>query len=218
VSTQRYHFLTIVGRAARDVETACEAVLARRVDDHLHGVGGTDYGPADHARLERICLSLLDAADELPVLHHATCLDGWAMGNRALTLLPWPDGRSRAALGLNYGLAIYPSRQAPALLAATARAHRRAARRGDVALYESNIALAIAAARMFKVNYLVAVVANCLGPSRLDADVQISAKAPLPGVSRGHPRRPRDVIPSRASANRATSPVARTSSSDRARS
>jgi hypothetical protein len=200
MSTQRFHFLTIIGRAAAEVEAACDSLLALRVPDHPRGVGGTDYGPAALARVEGFCKSLLHAADALPVLHHATHIDGWATGNWGLTRLPWPDRRVRAALGLNYGVACYPSRQAPALRAAAARARRRAARRARTfdSWYEDAVTLAIDTGVHFRFDYLVVAVAECLGGSREDYEIEASLKVPLPGVPRG-----RGKTPSRAKQVRA---------------
>lgn len=192
MSTQRFHFLTIVGRAASDVEAVGESLLAARVEDHPGGVGGTDYRRAAHARIERVCASLLAAADALPVLHHATQIDGWATGNHALARLPWPDGRVRAVMGLNYGFAFYPRSAAAAVYAGATRARRAAARRGRRldSWYEDAVATAVASGQVFGVHFLVVAVAECLGGSRLDAEVYASTTAIIPGVPRRrHARR-----------------------------
>lgn len=190
MSTERFHFLTILGQAAGEVEAACEAVLACRVEDHPWLPGGGNYGPVAHRRLERLCQSLLASADSLPVLHHATHVYGWALGNHALARLPWPDGRVRAVLGLNLGVAFYPSRQADGLLAEAAKARRSAARAGRRldSWYEDGVSTAIAAGQIYPIEYMVAVVAECVGASLLDDDVHRSAHASIPGIPRDHVR------------------------------
>lgn len=187
MSTQRYHFLTLIGRSAVDLEAACESILAYRGDkqDPFGGVFN-DYSPAVQARIDALCRCLIDAADTLPVVHHATQVDGWAKSNYALSRFPWPDGRNRAIGTMFDGVAFYPMRQATALLAQAAKARRRAVRRGRrfESSYEDAIATAIEAGISYKFDYAVAVVTECLGPSREDSQIAASQATTIPGVSR----------------------------------
>lgn len=182
MSTQRYHFLTVVGRAGRDVEETADALLATRVEDRPRGYKYTDFTKAAHVRIERLCLSLLDVADDLPVLHHATYVDGWAMGSYALRDLPSADGRERYINLMNVGLAWMPGSHAEVVLAWCARQRRRSARhdRRWWGQYADALATAFHAGAAFDVPYTVVVIAECLGCSRLDADVFETAKKPLP--------------------------------------
>ena len=193
MSTQRYHFLTILGRSARELEAACESILARRPAGAAPSAAGRlfrDYTPAIQARIDGLCQSLIDAADALPVVHHATHVDGWAMGNLGLLGLPWPDGRNRAIGTVGTGVAIYPASQAEALLAEAAKRRRAARRKGAFgAWYENGVATAIEAGQAFGSDYLAAVVTECLGGSREDAEIAASRAALIPGLPppRGNP-------------------------------
>jgi hypothetical protein len=232
MSTQRYHFLTIVGRSARELEAACEAILARRPAGAARGNGMwlfNDYTPAVQVRIDGLCQSLIDAADALPVVHHATHVDGWAAGNHGLMSLPWPDGRSRAIGTMGLGVAIYPAPQADAFLKQAAKARRRGARKasGFWAWYPNAVATALEAGRTFKLDYTVAVVTECLGGSREDYEIEASQATLIAGIKPGrgnpaltrqyeHRTRQRNVL--RRKLQNCVDPKFRTSSSGRARS
>jgi hypothetical protein len=237
VSTERYHFLTIVGRSAWELEAACEAILARRPADARSAATGDvfkDYTPAVQARIDRLCRSLVDSADALPVVHHATHVDGWAMGHYGLLTLDWPDGHRHAVATMGLGVAIYSARHADWFLAQAAKARRRASRPvGFWGWYPTAVTTAFEAGRFFKkgryfkLDYVVAVVAECLGGSREDYEIAASKSTLIPGIrpGRGDPTltreyadltRRRKVLTRKLM--RCVDPAFRTSSSGRARS
>jgi hypothetical protein len=186
MSTQRYHFLTIVGRAGDDVVQTCEAILNRRKPDNANGFGGSDYSRAVDTRIERLCKSILAVADWLPVLHYATMVDGYGMGTHVLGNFPRMDGRQHAVHWLNYGIAFYPKSQAAGLLKDIAKARRRSTpgHQAYNTQYGHAIRIALEAGLFWKQPFVVVVITECLGASRLDADVQPSGEAGIPGVSR----------------------------------
>jgi hypothetical protein len=199
MSTQRYHFLTIVGRSARELEATCEAILARQPAEASRPPAAAatrdvfnDHTPAVQARIERLCRSLIDAADALPVVHHATHVDGWTMGNYGLVTLDWPDGRRRAVATMGQGVAIYPRRQDEWFLTQAAKVRRRASRPvGLWGWYPTALTTALQAGRFFKngryfkLNYVVAVVTECLGATREDYEIVASKSTLIPGIKPG---------------------------------
>jgi hypothetical protein len=178
------------------LEAACESILARRPAAEVSSARGRvfdDYTPGVQARIDSLCRSLIEAADALPVVHHATHVDGWSMAHDGLMALDWPDGRARAIATMGLGVAIYPASQADAFLAQAAKARRR---RGAARLrarfwawYPNAVATAFTAGQFFNVDYVVAVVTECLGGSREDYEIAASQSTLVPGIKpqRGDP-------------------------------
>lgn len=187
MSTQRFHFMTILGRAGKDVEAAVDDLVKQRVPNNPR-FGHEDFGKPARQRILQLCRALTDAADAWPVLHHATFIDGWATGSLGVMQFALPGGRNRWAIGLNDAIAYYPSKHAAFFLAEAAKAKRRAVRRRRPwwdAKYADALTTAIHAGQAFlRTPFTVAVVARCIDSSRADAHVKIATKMTIPGVMR----------------------------------
>ena len=181
MSTDLVHFLTVIGDAASGVEEACEELLGRRVEVEPHCYGSEDWSGRDHLDLADLCVTLLAAARSLPVLHHSQFLDGWSTGGLALGLPEWPDGRRRVICGDGYDLTYYSS-SCRETFASQLRSRRRTKiyrTSSETRQYWDHLKEAFDTPRWLDRPFLVAVIHQCLGPTRHDEDIEAMLSAPL---------------------------------------
>src|SRR5262245_59876303 len=125
MSTSLVHVLTVIGKAASEVEAACEDLLGRRVQHHANSYGTDDWSPVDHEAIAGFCTSLLKHVSKLPILYYAQYLDTWSVADSRFRLLEWSDGRKRQIYGASFGVVFYPSEFSENLLAQVKKYRRR---------------------------------------------------------------------------------------------
>lgn len=204
MSTSIVHVLTFIGRSAKSVEAACEELLSRRsttnrsnrrtttqgnycvdllgkVDRQPNVYGSDDWSAVDHKDIADFCVTLINAARDLPVLYYAQYLDGWSVGNSMLWLLEWPDGRRCQICGSEYGLSFYPSEHGPDLLAQIKKKRRMKFYRtqSEDRWYLNQVQEAIDYALGLQADFLVVSISQCLGPSRLDEEVKAALETQI---------------------------------------
>ena len=181
MSTSLVHFLTIVGEASQDVETACNELLGRRVERSPKSFGSDDWSGRDHKDIEEFCLHLLDTALNLPVLYYAQYLDAWTVADWRFSLLEWSDGRRLQICGAGYGIAYYPSGQCDSLLAQIKKKQRTKLYRTQTEdrWYVDHLKDAIETALWLEAPYLVVSISQCLGPSREDDEIKAALNLPI---------------------------------------
>lgn len=59
MATSLVHVLTIIGRAAQDVESVCENLLAKRNPREHNGHGSDNWSTDDHVEIEYFCPNLI---------------------------------------------------------------------------------------------------------------------------------------------------------------
>jgi hypothetical protein len=181
MSTSLVHFLSIVGEASQDVETACNELLGRRVARSPKSFGSDDWSRRDHKDIEKFCLHLLDTALNLPVLHYAQYLDAWTVADSRFSLLEWPDDRRRQICGAGYGIAFYPGGHCESVLAQIKKKRRTKLYRTwtEDRWYLDHLKDAIEAALWLEAPYLVVSISQCLGPSREDGEIKAGLDLPI---------------------------------------
>jgi hypothetical protein len=181
MSTSLVHVLTIVGKAAQDVEAACNELLGRRIERSSNSFGTDDWSDRDHKDIVKFCTQLLDAVRDLPVLYYAQYLDAWSVADSRFFLLEWPDGRRRQICGANYGMVFYPSRQRDALLAQIKKKRRTKLYRTQTEdrRYLDHLKDAIEDALWLEAPFLVVSISQCLGPSRQDDEIKAALDLPI---------------------------------------
>ena len=186
MSTNFVHVLTVIGKAASKVESACDELLGRRVERDAGSFGSDDWSMRDHRDLAGLCEALIGQAERLPILYAARYLDGWSSGGLRALLLEWPDARRRLILGGGYDLAYYPSRDRNATLAQIRVLGRtKAARENHEERWHlGHLKDAIESALWLDVPFLVVTICQNLGPTRHVEDIEAAAGADRPGRMR----------------------------------
>jgi len=174
MSTSLIHVLTVIGKGAREVEATCEELLSRRTERHSNCYASEDWSEVDHRGIAGLCLALINAARNLPVVYYAQYLDGWSVADSRFGLLEWSDGRKRQICGDTFGLAFYPAPICQDLLAQMKRIRRRRHYRNQAEdrWFLERIREAIDAALWLEVPFLVVSISQCLGPSRHDQEIR----------------------------------------------
>jgi hypothetical protein len=176
MSTSLVHVLTIIGKGAIEVEAACQELLARRIQQHPTGHGSSDWTENDHQALEQLCMSLVNASRNLPVLYYAQYLDPWTVADSRFHLLQWPDARRLHICGSTFGLAFYPSRFSHDFLEEIEKLrhaefyHSQAEDRW----YLDHVKEAIDTALWLEDKFLVVCISECIGPTRHDEEIKAS--------------------------------------------
>ena len=125
MSTNIVHVLTVIGKAANEVEAVCEELLSRREERRAGEFGTDDWSERQHEEIRAFCKSLIGASRELPVHYYAQYLDGWSVADSRFMLLDWPDGKRRQIFGTEHGIAFYPSDCCQSVLEQIAKWRRR---------------------------------------------------------------------------------------------
>ena len=185
MSTSIVHVLTVIGKAATEVEAACVELLGRRIESDSKNEGSFDWSAADHQALEDLCVALIRASRELPVLYCAQYLDCWTVADSRFCILDWPDERRRQIYGSAYGLAFYPSKFSLDLLTQIKKCRRRRFYRNqsEDRWFLDQMKEAIEAALWLESPFLTVSISECLCPSRHDEEIKASLKKSivLPG-------------------------------------
>jgi len=189
MSTSLVHLLTIIGKAARDVEAACNELLRRRVEHSPKSFGSDDWSDQDHKDIEKFCVHLLGAAHDLPVLYYAQYLDARTVADCRFSLLESPEGRRLQICGAGYGIAFYPSGHCESVLTQIEKKRRTKLYRTwtEDRWYLDHLKDAIEAALWLEAPFLVVSISQCLGPSREDDGIKAALELPI-GRGTYHPR------------------------------
>lgn len=181
MSTSIVHILTVAGRGAEEVETACEELLSRRVERQSGCYGSDDWSDQDHKDIEELCTKLIGAAHKLPVVYYAQYLDGWSVANSSCRLLECPDGKRRLIFGSGFGLAFYPSRYCHDLLAQLTRLRRRKLYRtqAEDRWFLDQAREASEAAIWLQRTFLVVYISQSVGASRYDEEIKAAIDTPI---------------------------------------
>jgi hypothetical protein len=173
MSTSLVHVLTVIGRGAQEVEATCDELLGRRVERHPAGYGSGNWTDSDHADIERFCVTLTNAARQLPVLYYAQYLDSWSVGWSQFRLLRCADGVRRQICGSDFGVVYYPSRFCADLLAQVQKWRRKRAYRDQAEdrWYLDHVKEALAVGLNMQVPFLVVSVSQGLGGSRYREEI-----------------------------------------------
>jgi hypothetical protein len=185
MSTSIVHVLTVIGNGAKEVEAACEQLLAKRVERHPTEYGSDDWSERDLKAIEDLCSALIEAARDLPVVYYAQYIDAWSVADSRFRLLEWPDGRRRQIYGSGFGMAFYPSTFCQDILAQIKRFRRRRLYRNQAEdrWFLDQMKEAIEAALWLRAPFLVVSISQCLGPSREDEEIKAALDTPL-GLAR----------------------------------
>ena len=156
MSTNLVHVLTAIGDYAGEVEAACDALLAKRVEQEPECYGTEDWSDGDRREIDAFCKPLIAAAHELPILYYAAYVDGWSMAGQQHHLLEWPDGLRRQICGNEHDIAYYPSAFRDDLLSQIKTARRRKFYRTEIEVrwYLDHVHDAIDAALWLKAPFL----------------------------------------------------------------
>jgi hypothetical protein len=181
MSTSLVHLLTIVGKASLEVEAACNEILSRRIERSSKEFGSDDWSDQDREDFAELCVYLLDAAHELPVLYYAQYLDTRSVADSRWCFLEWPDGIRRQVYGDDYGMAFYPSCHCDALLAEIRKKRRTKAFRTQTEFrwYLERLKDAVEDALWLHSPFLVVSISKCLGPSRCDDGIRAALDKPI---------------------------------------
>jgi hypothetical protein len=183
MSTSLVHILTVIGKAAVDVEAACENMLGGRVERHSrnYGYGSDDWSEADQKAAQRLSSALINAAPELPIVYYAQYLDSWSVADSRFRLLDWPDGRKRQICGDMFGMVFYPSEFCQALLTQIKRLRRRKLYRDQAEdrWFLDHMREALQAALWLEKPFLVVSISKWLGPSRQDEEIRAALDLPI---------------------------------------
>jgi hypothetical protein len=189
MSTQRIHYLTVIGDTAVELEAACDALLARMLPEeepvwkYGRGRSSDDWSEEDQQRIAALCQSLLEASTRPPVVWYSQFVDGYGMGLAyyGWGRRPWPDGKVRDLYEANWTLTYFPSAIAPAILSEIDKIRRkkeyRAARGGLPTIDHLRTALTCV---FSDPPAITIVISECLGASWMDDDVHASRGKPLP--------------------------------------
>lgn len=181
MSTQLFHFFGILGRPARDVEAACRRILSRRrvpkSPPPFEAVWSDQWTARDRDRIDSVCQKLLARPRRLPVMHYSLFLDGYAMGGHLLSAVGDPHGPPERAYSANYGFALYSGDKADVWRKEIRKIHRasRGRRIGSATWYADHLRVAIDWTECWKHEFVVIAVSECVGGSRMDADLHASA-------------------------------------------
>jgi hypothetical protein len=195
MSTNLVHVLTVIGKAAGEVEVACEELLGRRVEFDPNCYGSEDWSESDHRAIADFCSSLINAATDLPVIYYARFLDTWTVADSRFWLLEWPDGRRRQVCGESFGFAFYPSEFSQGLLAQIRAFRRRKLYRNqsEDRWFLDQMREALHSALWLEARFLVVEISQCLGASRHDDEIRAalnwSIEQTSPDCKRGTPSR-----------------------------
>jgi len=186
MSTSLVHVLTVIGKGAVQVEAACEELLSRRVA-RGPGYGSLDWTDRDHEDLEHLCVALINAARNLPVLYYAQYLDPWTVGNSMFQLMKYSDGRMRRICGSDFDLVFYPSRFSKEFLHEIDRWRQTEdyRKQSEDRWYLDHVGEAIASVLWLDGRFLVLSISETLGASRLDDEVQAALEVPIQLPMRG---------------------------------
>lgn len=176
MSTNLVHVLTVIGDYADEVEEACDALLAKRVEQEPGCYGTEDWSDRDRRAIDAICKPLIVAARGLPMLYYAAYVDGWSMAGQQHHLLEWPDGVRRQLCGDEHDLAYYPHAFRDDLLSQIKSARRCKFYRenAESRWYLDHIREAIDAALWLNAPFLVVSITEFLGPTRHNEDIEAS--------------------------------------------
>jgi hypothetical protein len=184
VSTQRIHYLTVIGETAIALEEACEMLLARKIPPDAPGSRCShDWPDDDRPRIRALCQSLVNLAGQPPVVYYSQLVDGYGMGVGLMGWQrdEWPDGRPRDLYEANWGLTYFPSSIAPAILEALDRMRRKKTYRSEKGGWPHIDHLRAAMHALFvEPPFLTMVINECLGPSWMDAEAKASAHTLFP--------------------------------------
>lgn len=174
MSTNVVHVLTIIGKASQEVEAGCRELLDRRVARSPRGYGSDDWSAEDHCDLENLCVRLISAAYELPVLHYSQYIDTWSVADSRYHLIDWPDGQRLQVCSSNYGLAFYPSHYRDSFLSQIKKRRRTKSYREQTEdrWYLDHLSEAIEAPAWLQAPFLVVSISKCLGGSRHDEEIK----------------------------------------------
>jgi hypothetical protein len=187
MSTQQFHFLGVIGKPAVDLAKKCHAIVRRRKQPKewrppFDDVNASDWSTRDIERIDLLCSQLLDHRYTLPVMHYSSFLDAYAMGPHGLSAIRATGEQQVRAYGSAMGFALYESRHADLWREQIRLNLRRKRSGGD--WHTHHVRMAMDWMTHWKHEYAIIAISECLGGSRMDADVHKSAagrlQLPLP--------------------------------------
>jgi hypothetical protein len=181
MATSLVHVLTIIGKAAEEVEAVCEEMLGRRIQQRATSYGSTDWTARDHEDLNRLCTGLVNAARKLPILYYAQYLDSWSVADARFQPVKWLDGRRRQICGSHHGLVFYPSKFAQDFIEQIGRLRNSQIYQNQTEdrWYLDRLKEAIDAALWLQARFLVVSFSEVIGPSRDDDEIRAALEASI---------------------------------------